>query len=322
MKSILPNWRNNILSYKVYYMNEFNRTLSLIDAFILFDAQEERAVKAISELYNCDTLSDVMILSFNSPVSVNTAIFFQTKNIIFNSVYIDQNLSLNIIPCLQMIEKYIKNKNNIGIDITCMPIPLFTQILRFINKRHSDKQLSIFYTEPLHYTLNNLFDYSAYSGEIDIKAVPGFEGETSKIDEIKRVVFYLMGFETTYLNKIIPQDVNPNEIAPINGFPSYYPKYKDISLINNDINFYEDDIEIVFSEANNPFETYNTMIMLKEKYKGYKIDIIPVGTKPMALGACMFALKSDNNCRIIFPFPTEFKLNQSAGCGKLWEYRM
>jgi hypothetical protein len=171
---------------------------------------------------------------------------------------------------------------------------------------------------------NNLFDYSAYSGEIDIKAVPGFEGETSQIEKVERVVFYLMGFEMDYLTKLIPQDVNPNRIAPINGFPSYFPKYKDISMINNNTNFYERDVKIYYSEANNPFETYNTMVMLKNEYKNFKIDIIIAGTKPMALGACLFALKSDNNnsSRVIFPFPTEYKFNQNSGCGKLWEYRV
>jgi hypothetical protein len=307
-------------------MDEINDniiSLSKIDAFILFDSQEDRTTKAITELYNRDTLNDVMVLSFNGTISATTAEYFQSSNIGITSVKLNHDLSSNIIPCLQEIEKYIKEKNSIGIDITCMPIPLFSQILLFLYKKHNDKQLTIYYTEPLHYTLNNLYDYSAYSGEIDIKAVPGFAGETSQIDEVKRVVFYLMGFEMTYLNKLIPQDVNPNEIAPINGFPSYFPKYKDISLINNDTNFYEKDVEIIFSEAHNPFETYNTMVMLKEKYKDFKIDIIPVGTKPMALGACLFALKSDNiNCRIIFPFPTGYKLDQSVGCGKLWQYKV
>jgi hypothetical protein len=307
-------------------MNEISdniTSLSKIDAFILFDSQEERTMKAISELYNCNLINTVMVLSFDPVISVNINEYFQSRNINISFVKINQHLSSNIIPCLQAIDKYTEGKNSIGIDITCMPIPLFTQILNFLYKIHNYKQLTIYYTEPLRYTLNNLFDYSAYSGEIDIKAVPGFAGETSQIDEVKRVVFYLMGFEMAYLNKLIPQDVNPNTIAPINGFPSYFPKYKDISLINNDKNFYENDVEIIFSEANNPFEVYNTMVMLKDKYKGFKIDIMPVGTKPMALGACLFALKSENaSCRIIFPFPAEYKFNQNSGSGRLWEYRL
>jgi hypothetical protein len=307
-------------------MNEINNsysTFSTIDAFILFDGQEDRAIKAISELNNRDLLNNVMVLTFDEAISTNTVKYFQSNSICITPVKVDQDLSLNIIPCLQKIGKYIKDKNNIGIDITCMPIPLFTQVLGFLYKRHHEKQLIIYYTEPLHYRLNNLFEYSAYSGEIDIKTVPGFSGETSQIDEVKRVVFYLLGFEMTYLYELILQEVNPDAITPINGFPSYFPKYKDISLINNDTDFYEEDIEIFFSEANNPFETYNTMVMLKDKYKGFKIDIIPVGTKPMALGACLFALKNNNtSCRIIFPFPAGYKFNQSTGSGRLWEYRL
>jgi hypothetical protein len=314
------------MSYEVYHMNEIHdkiTTLSKIDAFIFFDTQGERTMRALSELHNRDSLDDVMVLSFNTAISATTDKYFQSSNIDITFAKVDQNLSSNIIPCLQEINKNKKKKNSIGVDITCMPIPLFIQILNFMYKNHNDKQLIIYYTEPLRYTLDNLFDYSAYSGEIDIKAVPGFAGETSQINEVKRVVFYLMGFEMAYLNKLILQDVNPNEIAPINGFPSYFPKYKDISLINNDTNFYEKDVEIIFSEANNPFETYNTLVMLKDKYKGFKIDIIPVGTKPMALGACLFALKSDNaSCRIIFPFPAGYIFNQNSGSGRLWEYRL
>jgi hypothetical protein len=202
-----------------------------------------------------------------------------------------------------------------------MPIPIIAQILHFFRRRHEDIQTTILYTEPEHYTLRNLFDYSAYGGEIDIKTVPGFEGITSRTDEVKRVLFYIMGFEPTYLSRLIPQDVNQDQIAPINGFPSYYPKYKDISLINNNSDFYKNDIEIIYAEANNPFDTYNVMDKLAEDYQGYLIDIIPVGSKPMALGACLYALKNAN-CRIVFPFPSEYKPVQSSGYGKLWQYKI
>jgi len=314
------------MSYEVYHMNNVDNDSTLltdIDAFICFDTQEDRVINALQHLHKKIDFSDIMILSFNDDSYSSLTVYCQNNNISKISVNVDSNLSSNIIPCLQEIQKYVKDKNKIGIDISCMPIPLIAQILHFLHNRYNNIPLIIYYTEPSHYTLNILFDYSAYNGEIDIKTIPGYEGETSQIDEVKRVAFYIMGFEMKYLNELITQDVNPNEITPINGFPSYFPKYKDISLINNNNNFFENDIEIIFSEANNPFETFNTLIMLKEKYKDYRIDIIPVGTKPMALGAFLFALKNKNtNCRIIFPFPNEYKLDQSSGCGKLWEYKL
>lgn len=78
---------------------------------------------------------------------------------------------------------------------------------------------------------------------------------------------------------------------------------------------------MVFSSANNPFETYNQMNFLKNQHKDYCIDIIPAGTKPMALGACLFALKNGNNdIRILFPFPSAYKNQHSIGKGTIWEY--
>jgi hypothetical protein len=312
------------MSYEVYRMNRidsFDNIESRLDALICFDTKEDRSFNALLTLAQCKTLTKALVLSFDEIDSLTIADDLQSQGMSVITTTVERNLSASLLSCLREINKYVSDKQRVGVDISCMPIPFIAQLLHFLIERHKDKIITVYYTEPGHYTLKNLFDYSAYSGEIDIKTVPGFEGETSHIDEVKRVVFYIMGFEMTYLNKLIPQDVNPNRVAPINGFPSYYPKYKDISLINNNANFYERDVEIIFSAANNPFEMYNTMVMLADKYKEYRVDIIPVGTKPMALGACLYALKNGNtNCRLIFPFPSEYKPNQSTGCGKLWEY--
>lgn len=314
------------MSYKVYQMSEIDDCtthLSDIDAFICFDVAEDRSLNALLKLNEKSNLNTAMVITLGTAGASPASKGLNAQNLVAEFVNVDKNLSSSIIPCLQMIEKYVNGKKSLGIDISSMPIPYIAQILHFLHRKHESISLTIYYTEPSHYNLNNLFEFSSFSGEIDIRTVPGYEGETSQVGEVKRVVFYLMGFEMTYLSKLIPQDVNPNEIAPINGFPSYFPKYKDISLINNDTNFYAQDIEIVYSEANNPFEAYNTMVVLANKFDGFRIDIIPVGTKPMALGACMFALnQGDSKCRIIFPFPADYRPNQSTGCGKLWEYKL
>ena len=313
------------MSYDVYNMAAVDsETLSTeIDAFICFDTMEDRSFYALHNLYVRHRLSDALILTFDSENSRKQKSGIKDPRFSAITVDVDKNLSASIIPCLRRIDEYIKGKRCVGIDISSMPIPHIAQILHFIIRRHENTQLAIYYTEPSHYHLDNLFDYSSFGGEIDIKTVPGFEGETSQMNEVKRVLFYLLGFESAYLSKLIPQDVNPTSIAPINGFPSFFPKYKDISLINSGINFIEEGVEIFYSEANNPFEMYNTLVMLKDKYIDSRIDIIPVGTKPMALGACLFALKTnDARCRIIFPFPSEYNPNKSTGCGKLWEYKV
>ena len=313
------------MKYKVYYMTNTLEANASVDreAFICFNTQEDRAFNALLNLAKKGRIKDTLILSFasnNSPLSID----FRTYNVTVVDFKIDDDLNCNMIPCLKSINEYVTDKKVIGIDISCMPIPFVAQILRFISEYHPKKSIKIYYTEPSHYNLQALFDYSAYRGEIALDVIRGFEGETSQSGEGKRVIFYLMGFEKDYLDRLIPQDIPPDVIAPINGFPSYFPKYKDISLINEGTDFHEDGIDIIYAEANNPFDVYNTISSLENKYSNYHIDIIPAGTKPMALGACLYALKNVNNirCRIIFPFPSDYKPKQSKGCGKLWEYHL
>jgi hypothetical protein len=308
------------MDYEVYSMKNITEKdySEKSDVFICFDTHEDRAFNALNHLCKNKLINDALILFFSS-VGESTSV--SKYNIKIEKYALNRDINSELIPCLRVIDKFVAEKNIISIDISCMPIPFIAQILHFLYSYHGGKVLKIYYTEPSLYTLQNLFDYTAFEGEIDLTTIKGFEGRTSQLDITKRVLFYLMGFELKTLYKRILQDVAPDKTAPINGFPAYFPKYKDISLINNDYNFHEENIEIVYAEANNPFEVYNTLATLGEKYKDCCVDIIPVGTKPMALGACLYALKK-GVCRMIFPFPSEYKPKQNKGCGKLWEYSM
>lgn len=312
------------MNYSVYKMNRLDNKCSPtpIDGFIFFSTFEDRSWNIVEYLHAKEQLpNQVLALNLNDGEISRKFDEKCYKKIEFIISSIDTNLSNNIIPCLKKINTYLTDKKVIGIDISVMPTPIFTQILHFLFEKHKDKKVVVYYTEPEHYNLDNLFDFNALEGEIDIKAIPGFEGKTAQENELQRMIFYILGFEMNYLNKLIPQEINPDGIVPINGFPSYFPKYKDISLINNNVNYHEMDIQMVFAEANNPFETFNQISLLKNRHANYCIDIIPTGTKPMALGACLFALKNGNNdIRILFPFPSEYKNQHSIGKGSIWEY--
>ena len=54
-----------------------------------------------------------------------------------------------------------------------------------------------------------------------------------------------------------------------------------------------------FVEANNPFESYNIFEELSEIYCKQCIDIVPLESKPMALGACLYAIEH-SDIRVIF----------------------
>ena len=310
------------MDYKVYKMHRIdsNYTAQTIEGFIYFYSDEDRSSNVANFYCNCEKLPST-ILAIGMIENGFTPCLTNYSGLIEYSRCTTGNLLDSIIPCLRRIDSYVHDKTKIGIDISAMPIPIFVQILHFLFEAYTDKQIFIYYTEPQLYNLDNLFDFHSLKGEIDLRAIPGFEGKSTQEDQVKRIVFYMLGFEMNYLNSLIPRDMKADSIIPINGFPSYFPKYKDISMINNNVNYYELDIKMVFSEANNPFEIYNQLCDLKRRYDDYCIDIVSAGTKPMALGACLFALKnSEYGVRILFPFPNEYLSENNAGNGPIWEY--
>jgi len=58
---------------------------------------------------------------------------------------------------------------------------------------------------------------------------------------------------------------------------------------------------------------------LTKKYEKYCIDIVPLGSKPMALGVCLYSIKH-NDVRVVFPFPQEYANTISEESKTTWEY--
>lgn len=310
------------MNYKVYKMHRIDTdsTLQTIEGLIYFCSNEDRSTN-VAGLYCSLEKLPPKILAIGMADEGFTPCLNNYEGSIEYFKCTTGDLLDSILPCLRRIDSYVCDKMNIGIDISAMPIPIFIQILHFLFEEYNNKNIFVFYTEPRLYNLDNLFDFKALKGEVELRAIPGFEGKSTQDNQVKRIVFYILGFEMNYLNNIIPRDLKSDSIIPINGFPSYFPKYKDISMVNNNVNYHELDIKMVFSEANNPFEIYNQLCDLKRRYDDYCIDIVSAGTKPMALGACLFALKnSEYGVRILFPFPNEYLSENNAGNGPIWEY--
>ena len=150
------------MSYTVYKMNHLDDNCSpmAINGFIFFNTSEDRSWNTFDYLYTKGRLPEhVLALNLKDE---KTSSKFEGKcheKVKFKTSSIDTDLSINIIPCLIDINMYINDKSVIGIDISVMPTPVFTQILHFLFKNHKDKKIVVYYTEPEHYNLDNLFDF-------------------------------------------------------------------------------------------------------------------------------------------------------------------
>lgn len=279
----------------------------------------------------------------------------KVKNVLFDTVYLFdfderhiedetlkrsyneyETLDFNIkkIPCSILNPSLcIKSFNGIGIDfsktakiaidISCFTKPYFFLILKHLQSLRKFDSVSVFYSEPKSYifTKGLYTSYHSSNGPLTILEIPGYSGYDRRGQ--KRLLIILLGFDGN-LSKEINEDIAPIKTIIVNGFPGYAPKYKDISLISNE-RLIQDHSDIKYSRANNPFETYNLLesIRREEKLKGSDgdlfINIAPLGTKPMALGACLYAIYNPD-VRIVYPMPENYEKVTTEKCWSSWLY--
>jgi hypothetical protein len=207
----------------------------------------------------------------------------------------------------------------IGLDISCFTKPFFFGLLKLFQRRCGVRSVRVFYTEPRSYVFRGgLYDaFHASSGPTTIIELPSFVGRATRDGE--RVLVVQLGFEGDLAHEI-NEDVAPNRTILVNGFPGLFPKFKDISLVNNEKLVGAESNKRRYSRANNPFDSYNVLddILTRSQQNAF-INIAPLGTKPMALGACLFALHNPR-VRIIYPKPEAYALEVTRECNKSWSY--
>ena len=199
------------------------------------------------------------------------------------------------------------------LDFSVMIKPYFFLLLKYLSTIPL-KELYLLYTEP------SLYDEFT-RGTISGKDVPGYSG--AKDPTKKDALILLLGFEGDRALEVL-NEVSPNLTIPVNGFPAYRPVFKDRSILENKILLEEEDIfkNLRFAPANDPFETKKVLEDIYSEFRNeYNISVAPLGTKPMALGSCLFALEH-SECRIIYPYPMEYLPKSSLGWGNTWIYVM
>lgn len=215
---------------------------------------------------------------------------------------------------------------NIGIDISCFTKPYFYFLIKLLRERFGVSKLTAYYTEPKSYYFpKGIFTaFHSSVGPLSIVEIPGYPGQEPR-DAVRKLVI-LLGFDGD-LSREINEDVSPGQTIVVNGFPSYSPKFKDISLIANEKLVSDRNIQVVYSKANHPFEVYNLLEAIKKETTKNRdntetfINIAPLGTKPMALGACLFALHNPE-VRVVYPLPEKYEDKYSDACWNSWMYEL
>lgn len=301
-----------------------------LDYFILASGSDVRAYEVLSKIdFTAAAAPKVILFHFNERLEHKDP---------SDPLFRYTNLG---IPKLQEITCEIRNPGSsltelerndfndskaAGIDISCFTKPYFYFVLKLLRERFGLSKLTAFYTEPQSYYFpKGVFtDFHSSTGPLSILEIPGYPGEEPR-DAFRKLII-LLGFDGD-LSREINEDVSPGETIVINGFPSYSPKFKDISLIANEKLVSNENVRVEYARANHPFEVYNLLEAIKGeslKTKGNGapfLNIAPLGTKPMALGACLFALHNPE-VRVVYPVPEHYEDKYSDECWHSWAYEL
>ena len=328
-------WMNN--TKILYEMNDvmFGQAASReIDyLYVCLNYLEERAWNALNQLIQNRVLIHCLVVLdyYSQEERIKTYLESKSNKCIEKTIFVSAEKSAhetNFTNIKQLVRESQTNKK-IALDISCMPVPQFFLLLKWFAKNKS--YILIYYTEPQNYIMSEgLYNsFSSMKGPVSVREIRGFSGHSVKKNKVERVLLCLLGFDKDLLPTVI-QEASPEKIVTINGFPSFYPKFKDISLVNNEKilagNAYANRIEkskqltnFIYVEADNPFDTYNALHDLKTQYSMNCIDVVPLGTKPMALGLCLFAIEN-SDIRVIFPFPEAYAEATGEKTKKTIEY--
>ena len=325
MVSHLISFRINPLSTALEEQNEF-------DIFIQSTSAEERSLQAMKLLQktNIPPKQNLLfcfreVISRMNPQEAKNFLadysFKNAKTLRFDCGLLDVENGIR-----SFFEWCISNHieipgKRILINISTFIKPYFFCLLKLLRHECKISEINVIYTEPIGYRRPFGERFLFTRGLDHIGEIPSFNGRTNI--EKKNMLLILLGFEGHRALEVL-RSVQPDKTLVINGFPAYRPEFKDISLISNASVIQEGHClsEIQFSPANDPFETYRTIEKLYDNWsENYNFSIAPLGTKPMALGACLFALEHPD-IRILYAYPQGYMPKVAEGYGKSWMYEV
>lgn len=218
-------------------------------------------------------------------------------------------------------------KSIIYIDVTGLnnriSAALLNNAMKLINEDGFDFEIRIIYLEPQSYKIKQFKAEGVFndlSEEINgIEPLPGFANIIP--DDLDFKFIALLGFEGGRFTYLI-DNVQPayDNIIPIIGVPGYRIEYPFVAYWGNrqplkSTRSYEN---VKFAAANSLVEVYLLLTKIYQKTGKSKIKLAPVGTKPHAIGAMLFAIKYPNDVELVYDNPKR-KSIRTEGIGLLVE---
>jgi len=214
----------------------------------------------------------------------------------------------------------------IYVDITGLSHGVWAPLLRASVNAH--KSLHVVYVEPKSYSFSKtpteaeIFDLST---EIrDIFPLPGFSSFVEPKTEDDIIFVPLLGFEGHRLAYVLEKVQPPIKTTfPIIGVPGFRPEYPFHTYLGNRNILMKNNLftRVRFAVANSASDVFHQLCEIATQYPGHLIKIAPIGTKPHALGAILFAIHEDKNVELVYDHPIR-KPKRTSGSANILVYNV
>lgn len=219
------------------------------------------------------------------------------------------------------------NSKNLYIDVTGLDNRICAALIKNAIELHKDgivDNVRVVYAEPASYDIKQFKTESVFnnlSEKIDgISPLPGFATIFPQ-DEDDIILVALIGFEggrfSHMLESVQPPKAN---IIPVIGVPGFRPEYPYVAYWGNRRPLEETETwrKIKFAAANSFVEVYMLLSKILSKNPTFKIKLAPIGTKPHAIAAMLFAIKYPRTVELVYDNPKR-KKQRTQGIGNVIE---
>lgn len=168
--------------------------------------------------------------------------------------------------------------------------------------------IHIIYAEPQTYKIKQFKTEGVYndlSEKIEgIEPLPGFANIIP--DDVDMKFIALLGFEGGRFTHLI-ENIQPpiDNIIPVIGVPGYRLEYPFVAFWGNRRALKETEswTNIRYSAANSLVDIYLLLSKILQESPKSKIKLAPIGTKPHAIGAMLFAIKNPHKVELVYDNP-------------------
>ena len=212
------------------------------------------------------------------------------------------------------------------LDITGLPHHVWAPLLRAAIA--ACKQVSAVYVEPRTYSFRRtpteaeIFDLSeAIHG---ISPLPGFSVLSEPKDEDLVLFVPFLGFEGHRLAYVLEQVQPPGKkTIPVVGVPGFVPVFPFHTYLGNKNILAKGTLHtgIRLIMANSAFDAFYMLQEISANYPDHALKVAPIGTKPHALGAVLFAIMANRPVEIVYDHPIR-KPNRSTGSANILVYEI